>query len=178
MSLHTPRRIFVRRKRQPGISLTIFVLLALGMLGAALFEARPLPGDGRGRSTDAAQPLAGLGVIAAAPPHVAVVDGETLRLGDAVIHLDGVTAPTREQPVGAQAAATLASLVHDRAVQCRLTGAETAGRPAGTCRAGNVQLNVALVRSGWARTDGQTPLLIHAEQTARRNHLGLWSASH
>lgn len=72
------------------------------------------------------------GVLAATASGVAVLDGSTLRLGDRVVRLDGLTAPERgdlcpgagpaETDCGAAAANALAGLVRDTRVECNWKG--------------------------------------------------------
>lgn len=95
---------------------------------------------------------------------VAVVDGETLRVGGKVITLLGLATPPRDQTCqradgrafdcGAASAAALAALVRDRAVDCRLFGEDGNGRVQGICRAGGTELNQAQIAHGWARPTG------------------------
>lgn len=119
----------------------------------------------------------------ALPAEVRVVDGETLRLGDRVLRLYGVDAPTRGQacgPVadcGGMAAAELARLVRDRSVECRIQGQDRFGRAFGICRAGGVEVNGSLVAAGWASADPVAmPALAPLEQTARAAQRGMWAA--
>ena len=81
---------------------------------------------------------------------------------------------------GEVASATLAGLVRSRRVECRLDGLDSAGRPFGLCRADGVEINAAVVESGWARMRAdarqQSPGLASAEATARAQRRGLWSA--
>lgn len=118
----------------------------------------------------------------ALPAEVRVVDGETLRLGDRVLRLYGVEAPARGQACGAVtdcgglAAAELARLVRDRAVECRIQGQDRFGRAFGICRAGGVEVNGSLVTAGWASADATAmPSLAPLEQAARAAGRGMWA---
>jgi endonuclease YncB( thermonuclease family) len=114
---------------------------------------------------------------------VAVVDGNTLRLADRVIRLDGVIPPARGQTClardgvafdcGVAAANALAAMLRNGPVDCTLSGADRNGRPVATCSAGGQQLNRAVVAAGWARAADET--LLAAEQRARAEQLGLWA---
>lgn len=140
--------------------------------------------------------LAGLGLPASlfgsAPPEqdwtasatsVRVVDGDTLRLGDRTLRLSGLLSPERGQTCrtaggvgfdcGATAAEALARLVQGHDLSCHVKGRDGFGRPLGTCQAGGVQVNAALISSGWAlaETDAMEPLETDARQAKR----GLWS---
>jgi endonuclease YncB( thermonuclease family) len=144
----------------------------------------------------AAVALAGLGLPAnlfgsapaeqdwtAAAASVRVVDGDTLRLGERTLRLSGLLSPQRGQACrtaggigfdcGATAAEALARLVQGRDLFCQLKGRDSFGRPLGTCMAGGVQLNAALISSGWALAD--TTAMTALETDARRAGRGLWS---
>lgn len=114
---------------------------------------------------------------------VAVVDGNTLRLADQVVRLDGVIPPARGETChggngaafdcGVAAANALASLLRHGPVDCTLLGRDEAGRPVAICSAGGEQLNRAVVAAGWARAGDHT--LRAEEQRARAEHRGLWA---
>jgi endonuclease YncB( thermonuclease family) len=167
------RRIFRPRRNQHYVGRAIAFLLTLCVLaglaaeqwGANLLGAPPQIQHWR-----------------ALPTEVRVVDGETLVLGDKVVRLYGVAAPV-SRPVcgiladrGRMAANELASLVRDRAVECRIEGRDRFGRAMGSCQAGKVLINAALVAAGWA-TIGEpaVPSLITIEAEARERARGLWS---
>ncbi len=117
----------------------------------------------------------------ALPAEVAVLDGETLRLGERVLRLHGVMAPGRGiacgawGDCGAAAAAALARLVRDQAVECRIYGRDGFGRGLGQCRAGGIDLNAALVGHGWASATAAP--LAPAEAEARQAGRGMWAAT-
>ena len=114
----------------------------------------------------------------AAPDQVAVVDGDTLRLGGRVVRLAGIEAPSRGDVCRGGAATTvLASLVRDRTVECKLSGHDRMGRPYGACDVNGTDLSRAIVASGWARAQPETPGLADLELRARRQGAGLWAAS-
>ncbi len=173
-----PRRIFrsslSARSGRVGRTLLLwtagaFGTWALGMVGMSsdLF--------GRGQS--------GPEHVQAGPEQVAVVDGDTLRLGSRVVRLAGVQAPGRGDvcqggaDCGRAAATVLAGLVRDRTVECRLSGHDSMGRPYGSCDANGTDLSRAIVASGWARARPETPGLADLELRARRQGAGLWAAS-
>ena len=117
-------------------------------------------------------------LISAAPGQVAVIDGDTLRLGGVVVRLSDLQAIPRGQACaagpdcGGQATAVLASLVRDRRVECRVSGHDGMGRPAARCDAGGQDVNLALVTTGWARASGS--VLDAAELDARAHGRGIW----
>ncbi|MDJ0390504.1 thermonuclease family protein [Roseomonas sp. E05] len=116
---------------------------------------------------------------------VRVVDGDTLRLGDRTLRLAGLLSPQRGQTCttasgvgfdcGAAAAEALARLVEGRDVVCRVQGRDHFGRALGTCKAGALNANAALVEAGWALADEDAPDLAKAEAAAHDAKRGLWS---
>jgi endonuclease YncB( thermonuclease family) len=119
--------------------------------------------------------------VSAAAEASAVLDGETLRVGDQVVQLDGIDAPPRgsvcrsggqDVDCGTAAANALAALVRDRAVDCAVTGHDDHGRPVGDCVAGGVRLSEALVRDGWAHA--RSADLRPGEDAARAADRGMW----
>jgi endonuclease YncB( thermonuclease family) len=126
-------------------------------------------------------PLAG--TINVAPEQVAVVDGETLRLQDTVVRLQGLAAPPRGlscrgsdgsvTDCGAASATALASLVRGHRVACRLNGRDPSGLAQGRCEAAGTDLNRELVTAGWARAL-DTSGMGEAESEAREARRGLW----
>jgi endonuclease YncB( thermonuclease family) len=129
------------------------------------------------------------GSLAADAPLVAVVDGQTLRLRENVIRLQGLVAPGRglacrnasgaTYDCGAAAAAALASIVRDHAVICRLDGRDNFGFAQGRCDAAGVDVNRAMVAAGWARADPAGIASTQAsyapqESRARAEHRGVW----
>ncbi len=120
----------------------------------------------------------GARVISAVAAQVAVVDGDTLRLGSEVVRLSDILAPARGEACaagpdcGGRATAALADLVRDRPVECRVSGEDGLGRPAARCDAGGQEVNVALVAIGWARAE--TGAYTAAETDARAHRRGIW----
>ena len=117
--------------------------------------------------------------VSATTERLAVLDGETLRIGDRVVQLEGITAPARGSPCpgddraaadcGAAAANALAALLRGNAVDCTIRGHD---RLLGDCFAGGTRLNRALVRAGWARAEAAE--LREAEAEARVVGRGMW----
>jgi endonuclease YncB( thermonuclease family) len=147
LPIRRPRRIFRSGSLGSGnpgrlVSPTVMAGL-LGAAGGAAIMLFSLPAALFGRV-----PLPS-GVLAADAPLVAVVDGETLRLRETVVHLQGVEAPARGQT-------------------CRA--------PEGRCDAAGNDVNRALVAAGWAKARAEMPELAAEEATAQAQHLGLWRA--
>jgi endonuclease YncB( thermonuclease family) len=126
------------------------------------------------------------GTVSAEPPSVVVVDGETLRLHDTVVRLQGVAAPARgascrredgaAYDCGAAATRALAGIVRDRPVACRLHGRDDGGVVQGACEASGTDVNAAIVEAGWARAEPAAGRLGAAELSARAARRGAWDA--
>ena len=120
-------------------------------------------------------------VLRAPPRDVAVVSGDTLRVGDQVVRLQGIEAPSRGEACraaadcGAASAASLAGLVGGRALECRLVGQDRMGRPYGDCAADGADLGRAQVAAGWARVQAGTGALPSAQDAARARRVGVWA---
>jgi endonuclease YncB( thermonuclease family) len=164
------RRIFkpLRTARRPGRTVALLASLSLvGVLATVLNPGALLGSAPRSQEWRAL------------PVEVAVLDGETLRLGERVLRLHGLAAPARGTSCGAvgdcgaAAAAELARLVRNQALECRIYGRDGFGRGLGQCRAGGLEVNAALVTGGWASAVG-TPFAL-AEAEARRAGRGIWA---
>lgn len=152
MGLQHRRRIF--RSSQPwkrrNTGLKIFAVagvIAGGAMLAALLaqgQAYAPPASGKER------------MISAPAEGVAVVDGETLRLGTRVVRLVGVHVPVRDEHESCEqahcaareaagaATKTLAELVRGRSVSCEVAGEDAMRRSFAICRADDTELNQAL----------------------------------
>ena len=113
------------------------------------------------------------------------VDGDSLRQGGQDYRLHAIDAPELSQtcqradggdyPCGREARAALARLIGSGALACRIVDTDRYQRFVADCRAGTVNINDAMVRSGWAiayRRHGRD--YVSAEAEARRRRLGLW----
>lgn len=127
-------------------------------------------------------------VLSAPASAVRVVDGDTLKVGEATVRLAGLDAPERGQPCqkadgtlfdcGEAAARYLAALVHRRSLACDVAGRDRYGRFVGICRAEGRDLAEAMVASGWAIAvaegrRGQARYGV-AEAQARSARNGMW----
>jgi endonuclease YncB( thermonuclease family) len=187
VALHRRRRIFrgglsSQGRAGGGIGRTIMAgLLGITVLGAALLLVLPAQLLGRVPAMT--------GKVQAPAAAVAVVDGQTLRVGEAVVRLQGVEAPARGTlclmpdqrrfDCGAAAAAALARVVRSHPVACRLYGTDAAGVAQGLCEAGPVEINRAMVAAGWARAAAGAEGFAEArftdeESDARAAHRGIW----
>lgn len=101
------------------------------------------------------------GHLTAAARDVAVIDGQTLRMRDTVLRLEGVSAPARGQicstaqggsyDCGATASQRLANLMTGHEVACELHGRDPGGLPRALCTAGEISLNSAMMTHGAAQ---------------------------
>lgn len=122
---------------------------------------------------------------------VRIADGDTLtvatRDGTKVkVRLYGIDAPevrhegTPGQPGGGEARQALKALTRGRKVRVDVLEVDTHGRSVGVVSEGGVNINLAMVRKGWAwayRRYLSTPYaseFIDAEREARAKRLGLW----
>ena len=124
------------------------------------------------------------GTLTVDAPQVAVVDGDTLRVRDTVLRLQGVQAPRRGQTCqrddgtgydcGAAAADALAGLVRGHLMACRLNGRDLVGHPLAMCESGGRDVNRAMVAGGWARAQVDAPAFGDVEAEARSRQVGVW----
>lgn len=181
MPIRRPRRIFSTAPAAPrhngGMGQTLFAGL-LGTLFGAFVVLLGLPSDLFGHVPNPS------GSLTAEASQVAVIDGDTLRLHENIVRLQGVEAPPRGRACkradsstfdcGAAAVAALADLVRSRTIICHLTGRDSAGFIQGMCEAGETDLNRRLVADGWARARADTPAFSNEENNARQSQRGLW----
>ncbi len=178
LSLNHKRRIF-RPNARPGTplpSLSVWLAAAGGaatMLIAAswFFESSEAPARAPANSH-----------ITASADRIAVVDGDTLRVGEYIVRLAGIAAPVRgsvchgdgqaELDCGSAAANAVSAMVRGQAVTCTIGGHDGQGRPVGTCLAGGTSLGTTLVRDGWAHAE--TADLLGLESEARAAGRGIW----
>jgi endonuclease YncB( thermonuclease family) len=116
-----------------------------------------------------------------------VVDGDTLRIGDARIRLFGIDAPEHDQtcarrgtnwPCGIEATERLRRLVAGKNVRCIPQGKDDYGRVLARCDTIGVDLNQAMVESGYATAFRKYSLdYAAAEERAKTSARGLWSGT-
>lgn len=115
----------------------------------------------------------------------AVVDGDTLRIGDACIRLHGIDAPELAQTCersggtyrrGEEAATYLDTLVEERTVSCRVR-ARHRDRYVADCEVGGLDLGMAMVSAGWALDWPQYSKGFYSahQEFARMGKAGMWS---
>lgn len=116
---------------------------------------------------------------------VDVIDGDTLQLGSKRIRLHGIDAPESGQtcrkgfrawPCGAESTDALRRLIGISTVRCEQKNLDRYGRVVATCHAGRTNMNVWMVRNGWAVAYRQYGGAAYAadEMIARRKRAGVW----
>ncbi len=114
-----------------------------------------------------------------------VIDGDSLRLEGTEIRLYGIDAPESRQictdrggnpyPCGRQSARALRRLVGSDPLTCTVETLDRYGRSVSVCMAGKANINLEMVRSGWAVAyRGIAQDFIAAEEAARAARRGLW----
>ena len=116
------------------------------------------------------------------------IDGDTLRIGEVRVRLDGIDAPESDQPCttktrpimtfacGSSAAGKLRALTDGAVVRCVANGTDKYGRTLATCYAGDTDVGRAMVRAGWALAYRRYSARYGLEETAARlEGLGLWA---
>lgn len=119
-----------------------------------------------------------------------VLDGDTIAIRGFTVRLDGIDAPEVRQtcrsdagntwPCGATARDELRSKTGMATVLCARRGQDRYGRDMGLCTSGNEELNVWLVREGWALSYvpfGDRYRSEEEENDAKRNRRGIWTGS-
>ena len=115
---------------------------------------------------------------------VGVHDGDSLTLysGPGLqlkIRLDGIDAPELKQAFGAAAKRRLSDLVFGKQILVEVKGKDRYGRTLGIVRSESRNVNLEMVRSGFAwhfvRYSGDIRLA-EAEKRARSARIGLWAA--
>ncbi len=116
---------------------------------------------------------------------VKVVDGDSLILDETEVRLLGIDAPEGRQTCtarngnryrcGREAAKALRRLVSGRRVACSVVETDRYGRAVSRCKAGDVDLNLEMVRRGWAVVYlSHSREFAAAESRARKARRGLW----
>lgn len=125
--------------------------------------------------------LATTQIVTADSGQVEAIDAETLRLGDRVVRLAGIVAPSRDaacrladKDCAAASAHALATMLARRSISCAVRGSDARGRAVAVCSAGDIVLNDRLVAEGWAHAARDDARLAGIETTARDAGRGLW----
>ena len=114
-----------------------------------------------------------------------VIDGDSLTLGGAEIRLFGIDAPEARQictdragnpySCGREATRALRRLIAGAEVTCVVETLDRYGRSVSVCKTGAADLNLEMVKSGWAVAYRSHSLeYAGAEDAARAARKGLW----
>jgi len=118
---------------------------------------------------------------------VRIADGDTVTVLDATntrykVRLYGIDTPERGQPFGNAAKKALIKLLEEKPVGVVVVARDDYGRKVGTLYQDGVNINVAMVASGYAwwyrHYAPHEHLLAASEQRAREQRLGLWAEPH
>lgn len=124
-------------------------------------------------------------VPAYADGDVYVVDGDSLKLGEQNVRLAHIDAPEYYQTCkradkstyncGIKAREKLESLLKLGKLSCKMVGRDIYNRDMSECFAGRTNINLEMVRSGWAVVykSGDAAYL-EAQADAKRAKLGIW----
>lgn len=114
-------------------------------------------------------------------------DGDSLMVSQTEVRLFGIDAPEFSQTCqrggtswacGSDAADRLAALVTDKDVRCVSMGIDQHGRTLGRCTVGDVDINRAMVATGFAVAYRHySSDYISAEESAKFNRRGLWAGT-
>jgi endonuclease YncB( thermonuclease family) len=112
-----------------------------------------------------------------------LVDGDSLRVGGERIRLKGIDAPEYRQtcrkagedyPCGHLASQALQKMIGGKEISCKGSDRDRYGRLLAVCRVNDENLNLRMVRAGWAVAYGDYR---HEEREARQEKLGLWAGT-
>ena len=118
---------------------------------------------------------------------VRIADGDTVSVLDATntqhkVRLYGIDTPEHDQPFGKAATIALRQLVDEKPVGVVVVTRDSYGREVGTLYQQGVNINVAMVASGYAwwyqHYAPYEHQLAASEQRAREQRLGLWAQPH
>ncbi|MEP2181318.1 thermonuclease family protein [Roseibium sp.] len=118
---------------------------------------------------------------------VTVIDGDTIKYGTTRIRLKEIDAPELGQECknkttgftfdcGEKSKKTLLQLMQSRSIRCKYDARDDKyGRKLGTCFAGELNLNAAMISKGWAVTpDGYPSQYRLLEYGAKEAGRGIW----
>lgn len=154
--------------RRPSV---VFAVLAVGVAAYTALqpEPQPLPEAPNRAQGALVSEFSGIATVS---------DGDTLRIGDRRIQLDGIVTPQRTVMCGdvnvyRAAADALREATRSEQLICRISNLPAAnGQDRAQCTIDGASLNQHMVSSGWARaSDGA---YADAEAAARAEARGLW----
>ena len=116
-----------------------------------------------------------------------VIDGDSLRVGETEVRLQGIDAPEYRQTCqdrhgaeyqcGKHAANILRGLIGSRKMSCRSHEIDRYGRSVATCKSGGLELNAEMLRLGWAVAYVNSLAYRRHEAEAKRAKRGLWAGN-
>jgi endonuclease YncB( thermonuclease family) len=120
-------------------------------------------------------------------PKAAAVDGDTIRIGEEVIRLEGIDAPEMKQVCrnsagkdyrcGREAKAALEKLLSSN-MDCKESARDRYGRLLAYCTANGIDINRELVRQGWAFAFMKYSARYAADEAeARKAKRGIWAGT-
>jgi endonuclease YncB( thermonuclease family) len=113
------------------------------------------------------------------------IDGDTIEIAGERVRSHGIDAPESDQRCtdatwatyrcGERATRALRALIDGQSVSCRQTDTDRYGRIVAVCHRGEVDLNAAMVRDGWAVAFVEYATDYIAEEAqAKRERRGIW----
>ena len=120
---------------------------------------------------------------------VYVVDGDSLKLGEQNVRLAHIDAPEYCQTCkradkstyncGIKAREKLESLLKLGELSCKTVGRDIYNRDMSECFAGRTNINLEMVRSGWAVVyKSRDAVYLEAQADAKRAKLGIWQGKY
>ena len=117
-----------------------------------------------------------------------ITDGDTIRIGDTKIRIEGMDAPERDQlcadenfqnyPCGTKATEAMREIVGGKSVDCTISGLDRYGRSLGTCTVDGLDIGQEMVRDGWALAFVRySKRYVEHEAAARTVKAGMWAGT-
>jgi len=152
----------------------VFAVIAVGYAGYTAIRPEP-------EAPPEAPMLAHAAVVSEFSGVATISDGDTLRIGDRRIQLDGIITPQQRMRCGSvhvyrEATDALREATRSQDVVCRISDLPAAnGHDVARCEVEGASLNEYMVASGWARAGDSA--YSEAEAAARAARRGVWGLS-
>jgi micrococcal nuclease len=91
-----------------------------------------------------------LGFACTLTGYASAIDGDTIKIGDQRIRLQGVDAPEMSEPYGPAAREVMGNIVAQGMTTCRSTGEWSYNRIIATCTVHDLDVAIPLIAGGWA----------------------------